>query len=96
VLITHRIALDPNNAQATYFAHAAGTARFAYNWALSEWQRQCEAWKADNSQPHPSQAVLRQQLNAVKSEQFAWMDEVIKNATAGNQEPWRGLQLHEK
>ena len=36
MLISHRIALDPNDAQATYFARAAGTARFAYNWALAE------------------------------------------------------------
>jgi putative transposase len=42
---------NPNHAQATYFARAAGTARFAYNWALRKWQRQYEAWKADNSQP---------------------------------------------
>ena len=35
MLIAHRIALDPNNVQATYFARAAGTARFAYNWALA-------------------------------------------------------------
>ena len=30
MLIAHRIALDPNNVQATCFARAAGTARFAY------------------------------------------------------------------
>ena len=30
MLIAHKIALDPNNAQATYLARAAGTARFAY------------------------------------------------------------------
>lgn len=40
MLIAHKIALDPNNVQATYFARAAGTARFAYNGALAEWQRQ--------------------------------------------------------
>ncbi|WP_338018718.1 helix-turn-helix domain-containing protein, partial [Ectothiorhodospira sp. 9100] len=45
----HRIALAPNNRQATYFARAAGTARFAYNWALAEWQCQYAAWKQDNS-----------------------------------------------
>jgi putative transposase len=28
MLIAHKIALDPNNAQATYFARAAGAARF--------------------------------------------------------------------
>jgi len=80
MLIAHRIALDPNDVQATYFARAAGTARFAYNWALAEWKRQYEAWKADNSQPKPSQAALRRQLNALKREQFPWMLEVTKNA----------------
>lgn len=80
MIIAHKIALDPNNVQATYFARAAGTARFAYNWALAEWQRQYEAWKQDNSLPKPSQAALRRQLNALKREQFPWMLEVTKNA----------------
>ncbi|WP_278249259.1 RNA-guided endonuclease InsQ/TnpB family protein [Azotobacter chroococcum] len=70
----------PNNAQATYFARAAGVARFAYNWALAEWGRQYEAHKADPAQPKPSQAALRRQLNAIKREQFPWMLEVTKNA----------------
>ena len=63
MIVAHKIALDPNNVQATYFAKAAGVARFAYNWALAEWQRQYEAWKQDNSLPKPSQAALRRQLN---------------------------------
>ena len=80
MLIAHKIALDPNNAQATYFAKAAGGARFAYNWALAEWKRQYEAWKADSSRPRPSQMALRRQLNAIKREQFPWMLEVTKCA----------------
>ncbi len=80
MLIAHKIALDPNNVQSTYLARAAGTARFAYNWALSEWKRQYEAWKADNRLPKPSQAALRRQLNAIKRERFPWMLEVTKNA----------------
>lgn len=80
MLIAHKIALDPNNAQATYFSRAAGTARFAYNWALAEWQRQYEAHKADASLPKPSQMALRRQLNGIKAEQFPWMLEVTKNA----------------
>ena len=80
MLIAHKIALDLNNAQATHMARAAGTARFAYNWALAEWQRQYEEWKADNSRPKPSQAALRRQLNAIKRGQFPWMLEVTKNA----------------
>ncbi|HEU4854988.1 MAG TPA: RNA-guided endonuclease TnpB family protein [Nitrosospira sp.] len=80
MLIAHKIALDLNNVQAIYMARAAGTARFAYNWALTEWKRQYEAWKLDNNQPRPSQAALRRQLNAIKREQFPWMLEVTKNA----------------
>lgn len=80
MIVAHKIVLDPNNVQATYFAKAAGTARFAYNWALAEWQRQYEAWKADNSLPKPSQQALRRQLNAIKREKFPWMLEVTKNA----------------
>jgi putative transposase len=80
MIVAHKIALDPNNQQSTYFAKAAGTARFAYNWALAEWQRQYEAWKADNTLPKPSQAALRRQLNSIKAEQFPWMLEVTKNA----------------
>jgi len=72
--------LDPNNAQATYLARAAGVARFAYNWALAEWKRQYEIHKADPAQPMPSQLALRRQLNAIKREQFPWMLEVTKNA----------------
>lgn len=80
MLVAHKICLKPNNTQATYFARAAGTARFAYNWALAEWQRQYDAWKLDNTQPKPSQMALRRQLNASKKEQFPWMLEVTKNA----------------
>jgi len=80
MLIAHKIALDPNNVQATYFARAAGTARFAYNWALAEWQRQYETCKTDPALPKPSQMALRRTLNSIKGEQFPWMLEVTKNA----------------
>ena len=80
MLIAHRIALDPNNVQATYLARAAGVARFAYNWALSEWQRQYAAHKADPALPVPTQLALRRQLNAIKREHFPWMLDVTKNA----------------
>jgi putative transposase len=80
MLVAHRIAIDPNNAQVTYFAKACGVARFAYNWALAEWQKQYEAHKNDPSQLKPSEASLRRQLNSVKRQQFPWMLEVTKNA----------------
>jgi putative transposase len=43
MLRAHKIALDPNMAQRTYFARASETARFAWNWALGEWKDQYKA-----------------------------------------------------
>ncbi len=80
MLKAHKIALAPNNTQGTYFARAAGTARFAYNWALAAWKSQYEAHLLDPSLPKPSQQSLRRELNAIKKEQFPWMLEVTKNA----------------
>jgi len=47
MIFAHKIALAPNDRQATYFARACGTARFCYKWALAEWQRQYAARKDD-------------------------------------------------
>ncbi len=80
MILAHKIALDPNNLQETYFRKAAGTARFAYNWALAEWQQQYAAWQTDPTWPKPSDAALRRQLNAIKRDAFPWMLDVTKNA----------------
>jgi len=80
MIISHKIALDLNNKQATYCAKAAGVARFTYNWALATWNTQYQAWQEDNTHPKPSETALRRQLNAIKREQFPWMLEVTKNA----------------
>jgi len=76
----HKVALDLNNVQATYMAKAAGTARFAYNWALAQWKEQYERSRTDPEAIKPSQLSLRRRLNAVKAEQFGWMLEVTKCA----------------
>ncbi|MDD0873492.1 helix-turn-helix domain-containing protein, partial [Xylella fastidiosa subsp. multiplex] len=57
--MAHRIALDPNNVQATHLLRAAGVARFSYNWALAEWRHQYEACTLDSALPKPSQHSLR-------------------------------------
>ena len=72
MLIAHRIAVDPTDKQRTYFARASGAARFAWNCALAEWQRQYAASKEDPS--------LRRQLNSLQREQFPWMFDLTKCA----------------
>jgi putative transposase len=73
VLVAHRIALDPNIKQVDYFKRASGTARFTYNWALTEWNAQYR------NGDRPSEAALRRQLNGIKRQQFPWMTEVSKS-----------------
>ena len=80
MILSHKIACDPNNVQETYFRKAAGTARFAYNGALAEWQRPTREHQENPTVPSPSNPALRKQLNALKRTQFPWMLEVTKNA----------------
>ena len=43
MILAHRIQLDPTFQQRAYFTQAAGTARFVWNIALAEWNRQYDA-----------------------------------------------------
>lgn len=81
--IAHKIELKPNNKQKTYFAKACGTARFAWNWALAEWEKQYQQGKK------PSGMSLKKEFNAIKKSQFPWTKEVTKYAA---QQPFLELQ----
>ena len=87
----HIIELKPNNTQATHLKKACGVARFAYNWALSEWKKQYEQDKQyrddclakdiqvdEDKLSKPTQGKLRKQLNSIKRQQFPFMLEVTK------------------
>jgi len=76
MILAHKIQLDPNNAQQTYFAKACGIARFAYNWALAKAKEQYEE---DNNKKF-NEGQLRKELNSIKRERFPWMLEVTKCA----------------
>jgi putative transposase len=73
----HKIRLNPTPEQETYFAKATGTARFCYNWARAEWERQYEAGEK------PSALGLRTQFRAIRKEQFPWTYDVTKCAIEG-------------
>ena len=72
MFVSQVIELQPNRRQATLFAKAVGIARFAYNWALAQWQAK---YKAGGT---PSAFALSKQLNEIKAQEFAWMLEVPK------------------
>ena len=71
----HKIRLHPTQEQQGYFVKAAGTARFVWNWALAEWNRQYEAGEK------PTAFKLKKQFNEIRREQFPWTWEVTKNAS---------------
>ncbi|HWZ19894.1 MAG TPA: transposase [Ktedonobacteraceae bacterium] len=71
----HKIRLNPTPEQANYFARAAGTSRFVWNWALAEWNRQYAAGEK------PTALKLKKQFNAIRREHFPWTWEVTKNAS---------------
>ena len=75
ITIAHRIKLEPNNRQKTYFRKAFGCARLAYNWGLAEWKRMYEAGEKPNGRE------IRKRFNAIKKEQFPFVLEVTKCAT---------------
>lgn len=74
MLLVHKIELKPNNKQRSYFAKASGVARFAYNWALEQWNNQYREGKK------PKESEIRKQLNQIKNKEFPWMAEVTKVA----------------
>jgi putative transposase len=71
----HKLRLNPTPEQATYFAKAAGVARFTWNWALAEWNRQFEDWEK------PTALKLKKQFNEIRRELFPWTWDVTKNAS---------------
>jgi putative transposase len=70
----HKIRLFPTKEQEVALNKAVGVARYAWNWALNEWERQYKEGLK------PSEGKLRKQLNSIKREQFPWMLEVTKCA----------------
>jgi len=76
MIFAHKIALDLTQAQEAYCRRAAGTARFTYNAALAEWQRQYHAGEK------PTAATLKQQWNATKYERYPWLKDIHRDAHA--------------
>src|SRR5258708_38666362 len=68
----HKIRLNPTAEQHTYFMKAAGTARYAYNWAVPA-GRSAQGKK-------PTALELKKRFNAEKP---AWVYEVTKCAADG-------------
>jgi len=69
-VLSHRIRLDLNNVQASWFNRCAGAARFVYNFGLARWQ---ELYKAGEK---TSWQNINAELNARKTVEFPWLREL--------------------
>jgi putative transposase len=76
MILSHRIRLDPNKSQETYFRRACGVARFTYNWAVKEWKTKYEVGEK------PSGLNLKKEFNSIRKEQFPWTYEVHRDCTS--------------
>jgi putative transposase len=74
--LTHKIELDATHEQIAYFKQAAGTARFTWNWALAEWQRQYAAGGKPNAM------ALKKQFNAIKYLEYPWLAAMHRDSHA--------------
>lgn len=70
MILSHRIRLDPNNAQRTWLGRCAGASRFAYNFGLARWREMHAAGEK------PSWQKINAELNARKTTEFPWMLEL--------------------
>src|SRR4051812_29807281 len=81
--LTHKIALIATASQREYFARAAGTQRFTYNWALAEWNRQYDAGMK------PTGRTLKKQFNATYQTDYPWVGDVHRDC---HSKPFDDLQ----
>ena len=73
--LAHKIRLTPSELDIAYFKKACGVARFTWNWALSEWNKQYQSGKKPNA------LSLKKEFNALKKLDFPWIFEVTKYAS---------------
>ena len=72
--LAHKIRIYPNLTAEVYLAKSCGTARFAWNWALSKWKNLYSRGEK------PSAFSISREFNACKNSEFPWTAEVSKYA----------------
>jgi putative transposase len=77
MILSHKIRLEPNNVQLSKLNQSAGTARFAYNWALGRQQENYE-----NGGKFISDGDLRKEFTQLKNTaEYAWLYNYSNNIT---------------
>lgn len=71
-----KVQLKPNNKQNSLLFQCAGTARWAYNWAIAKQEENYE-----NGGKFLSDGILRKELTQLKQDEFAWLYKYSNNIT---------------
>ncbi|GHO79944.1 transposase [Ktedonobacter sp. SOSP1-85] len=87
----HKIRMNPTPEQAEYLKRACGTRRFIYNWGRAQWEKQYQAYKAEQeSVPEeervlkpPTAFALKAQFNAIREHEYPWTYDVTKCVVEG-------------
>ena len=93
MMLSHRIELDPTNAQATHLAQAAGVARFAYNWALGLWHDIYQLHKLDPdvaplrcAKTMDQRSILSMSLRLISFESLSFVSMALRPWSLASQE----------
>ncbi len=86
-----RIRMNPTPEQMEYLRRACGTRRFIFNWGKEQWEKQYQAYKAEQASvpkenrtlKAPNAMALKKQFNAIREQQFPWTYEVTKCVVEG-------------
>jgi putative transposase len=87
----HKIRINPTAEQVEYLKRACGTRRFIYNWGREQWEKQYQAYKAEQETfPEaerrlkvPNALALKAQFNAIREEAYPWTYDVTKCVVEG-------------
>lgn len=86
-----RIRMNPTPEQMEYLRRACGTRRFIFNWGKEQWEKQYQAYKAEQASvpkenrqlKAPNAMALKKQFNAIREQQFPWTYDVTKCVVEG-------------
>jgi putative transposase len=83
--------MNPTPEQVEYLKRACGTRRFIYNWGREQWEKQYQAYKAEQEivpeeqrvlKP-PNALALKKQFNEIREQEYPWTYHVTKCVVEG-------------
>jgi putative transposase len=83
--------MNPTPEQIEYLKRACGTRRFIYNWGREQWEKQYQAYKAEQETvpegsrvlKPPNALALKKQFNEIRGQEYPWTYGVTKCVVEG-------------